>query len=99
MKLLYTNENYFLVHNIKNIVENAGVSTTLRNEYTSSGAGELAPNETWLELWVINENQYGKAILAIRSAFHTHEKAWVCKNCLEKNGAAFEFCWQCQTNP
>ena len=98
MKLLYTNENYFLVHNIKNIVENAGVSTTLRNEYTSSGAGELAPNETWLELWVLNENEYGKAIVAIRSAFHTHAKAWVCKNCLEKNGAAFEFCWQCQTN-
>ena len=99
MKLIYTNENYFLVHNIKNIVENANISTILKNEYTSSGAGELAPNETWLELWVINENDYNNAMLAITSAFHTHKKAWVCKNCLEKNDPAFEFCWQCQSDP
>ena len=99
MRCLYTDSNRLLVSNAKNIVENAGVSTTLRNEYTSSGAGELAPNETWLELWVLNENEYGKAIVAITSAFNTHAKAWVCKKCLEKNDAAFEFCWQCQTNP
>ena len=99
MKLIYTHENQFLVHNIQNIVENAHISTTLRNEYASSAAGELVPHETWLELWVIEENDYDKAMLAIKAAFDAQQGPWICKYCLEKNEATFEFCWQCQSSP
>ncbi len=99
MKLIYTHENRFLVHNIRNIVENSHVSTTLRNEYASSAAGDLVPHETWLELWVIEESDYDKAMLAIAAAFDSQQGPWLCKQCLEKNEAAFEFCWQCQSSP
>ncbi|MFT7235572.1 MAG: hypothetical protein ACI9QV_001153 [Methylophagaceae bacterium] len=98
MKLIYTRENRFLVYNIQNIVENAGLTTILKNEYASSAAGDLAPHETWLELWVLNEDDYPLAMRAIRAAFDQQDAAdWVCQQCSENNIASFELCWQCQT--
>ncbi len=98
MKLIYTHENRFLVHNIQNIVENAQIDTTLRNEYASSAAGDLAPHETWLELWVIEDADYERAMVAINTAFKRHlSSSWICPNCHEKNEATFDFCWQCQS--
>ncbi len=57
MKLIYTNENTFLVNNIKNILENNGFTVTIKNEYVSGAAGDLAPFDTWLELWLINDEK------------------------------------------
>lgn len=48
MKLIYTNENRFLVSNMKNIVENAGIEVTLKNEFAFGGVGDLSPFECWL---------------------------------------------------
>jgi len=100
MKLIYTHENRFLVHNIQNIVENARINTTLRNEYASSAVGDLAPHETWLELWVVENDDYDLAMSAIASAFEAQRSGpWICPRCHEKNEATFEFCWQCQSAP
>lgn len=98
MKLIYTRENRFLVYNIQNIVENAGITTILKNEYASSAAGDLAPHETWLELWVLQDDDYPLAMMAIKAAFdHKDDSGWVCQKCSENNNASFELCWQCQT--
>ena len=42
MKLIYTHENSFLVSNIKNIVENQGLSVFLKNEYAGLGNRSFA---------------------------------------------------------
>jgi hypothetical protein len=98
MKLIYTNENRFLVYNIQNIVENARITTTLKNEYASSAAGDLAPHETWLELWVMQDDDLDLAIAAIEAAFNKNNVIdWRCPHCLEHNNASFDACWQCQT--
>lgn len=97
MKLIYTNENRFLVYNIQNIVENAHITTVLKNEYASSAAGDLAPHETWLELWVMQDDDYDLAIAAIKVAFNKEGVLdWHCPKCLEHNNASFDSCWQCQ---
>jgi hypothetical protein len=97
MKLIYTHENRFLVYNIQNIVENARIQTTLRNEYASSAAGDLVPHETWLELWVVEDRDYDLATAAIANAFKQEAKLeWTCPQCSELNIASFELCWQCQ---
>ena len=98
MKLIYTHENRFLVYNIQNIVENAHIQTTLKNEYASSAAGDLVPHETWLELLVVADRDYDLAIAAIDTAFKPKTQLpWVCPECSEPNEPAFELCWQCQT--
>lgn len=98
MKLIYTNENRFLVYNIQNIVENAHIQTVLKNEYASSAAGDLVPHETWLELWVQDDGDYDLAMRAIKQAFdEQHEQTWICPQCHEENLGSFDLCWQCQT--
>ncbi|PHS31389.1 MAG: hypothetical protein COA95_06210 [Methylophaga sp.] len=99
MKLLYTRENRYLVHNIQNIIENNGVMTSLKNEYAGGGVGDLVPHESWLELWVVNDYDYDKAMQLINDTMKESEKPeWTCSACKEINTAAFEFCWNCQKN-
>lgn len=97
MKLIYTNENRFLVNNMKNIVQNADIEVSLKNEYIAGGAGDLSPFDTWLELWVVDEKNYKQAMQLIKEAQTTdNEHDWFCPQCHEINNAAFEICWQCQ---
>jgi len=98
MKLIYTTENRYLVHNIQNIVENAGIVIMFKNEFAAGAAGDLVPHETWLELWV-NDADYDKALAVIAASFSSVDDVdWLCDHCGEKNDASFDFCWQCQTS-
>ena len=96
MKLLYTNENRYLVHNIQNLVENSGIKIMLKNEFAAGASGLLVPHETWLELWVVNDEDYDRAIDVLSSSFSRDDDiAWICNNCQEQNDASFDFCWNC----
>lgn len=67
MKLLYTNENRLLVNNVLNLVEGAGIEISLKNEFAGGGAGDLVPHETWLEVWVEDED-FKRASLLVESS-------------------------------
>lgn len=96
MKLLYTNENRFLVSNVKNIIKNAGINFGLKNEYIGGGAGDLSPFDTWLELWIEDED-YERALELIEPILNKQISAdWICSKCKEKNAAAFDYCWNCE---
>ncbi len=98
MKLFYSHENPFFVGNARNLLENAGIEVMTKNEFSSSGSGELAPMDTWPELWVVNEKDYTAAQAIIDEIKSPSDKPpWFCSNCGEENDASFEFCWQCQT--
>ncbi len=99
MKLVYTHENRFLVNNSKNILENAGIEVILKNEYAAGGVGDLSPHDTWLELWVLNDADYDRAVAVIEAAQSRNcEDDWECNECHEINDPSFEVCWWCQ-NP
>ncbi|OUR74609.1 hypothetical protein A9Q78_00290 [Methylophaga sp. 41_12_T18] len=96
MKLLYTNENRLLVNNVLNLVENAGITISLKNEFAGGAAGLLVPHETWLEVWV-EDTDYDRAKIIIQSLFNTEQQpGWVCNQCSEYNDASFDYCWNCQ---
>jgi len=97
MKKLYTNENRFLVWNAKNILEDAGFSCTIRNEFASSGVGDLSPIDSWPELWCVNDWDYDRAQNLLMQVFTSNCSAqpWKCRSCLEANEPAFELCWNC----
>ncbi|MFQ3289226.1 MAG: hypothetical protein ACI93V_001449 [Alteromonadaceae bacterium] len=98
MKLIYTNENQFLVNNAKNILENHNIEVTLKNEFASGAAGLLAPMDTWVELWIINDHDEEKAEKTLAQALKQQgEYDWFCQQCQEQNDASFDSCWQCQT--
>jgi hypothetical protein len=100
MDLVYTHMNLALVENARNVLENAGIDTQVKNQFLTSGFGEISGIDSWPELWVKNntDTQQAKTLLAeagIGSAeANDNEPEWVCA-CGESNGAAFDSCWQC----
>ena len=97
MKLIYTNENRLLVGNARNIVESAGIEVVLKNEYAAGGTGELSPLDTWPELWVVRDSDYGKAVGLLENVLAPRNaEEWRCSYCSELNDASFEVCWKCQ---
>lgn len=96
MKLLYTHPNHFAVVNVRNLVERVGIHCELRNEFAMGGLGELAPIDTWPELWVVDDRDYDRAMQLIEEAqARAAEDDWFCGRCGERNGANFELCWSC----
>ena len=98
MKMVYTNENRFLVGNAKNILELQGIDVTLKNEFASGAIGEVSAFDAWVEVWVLNDADYEDACSIIESSLSKEgDDEWVCTSCKEKNDASFETCWNCQS--
>lgn len=97
MKKIYTSDNHFLVHNMKNLVEAEGIELFLKNEFAQGAVGETAVFEAWPELWVINDDDYDKALEVVDFAQRSAgSPGWVCPCCGESNDGSFELCWKCQ---
>jgi hypothetical protein len=98
MKMVYTNENRFLVSNAKNILELQGIDVTLKNEFASGAIGEVSAFDAWVEVWVLNDSDYEQACSIIESSLSKENaEEWVCTSCKEINDASFELCWNCQS--
>ena len=99
MKLVYTNENRLIVSNARNIVAEAGIEVTLKNEFAAGGLGELSAFDTWLQLWVVNDSDYQRACQLIATSLSkAGSTEWICGNCQEHNDPSFETCWKCQSD-
>jgi hypothetical protein len=96
MKKLYTNENRMIIFNLKNVLEHKGIDCSVVNEFASGGAGDLATFDTWPELWISDPGQFEQAESILQTIVFDHnDDFWYCRGCREKNGTAFEFCWNC----
>lgn len=97
MKLVYSHQNAILVENAKSLLLSEGIEVQLRNEHLAAGAGDLAPMDCWLELWVVKEKDFERAdgLIQALTSEETLED-WVCPNCREKNYPSFKLCWNCQ---
>lgn len=100
MKRIFTDPNPLIVGNIHNLLEQAGIEVIYRNEFTAGGAGEIAPLDTWLEVWLVNEGDTDKALGIIGEAQSAERGSpWRCNGCGEENPPAFGSCWQCGEIP
>jgi hypothetical protein len=50
------------VAQVQSALEMAGIPCTLRNEYAGGASGELAPLETWPEIWVLRDRDHDRAM-------------------------------------
>lgn len=93
MKLIYTHENRLLVELARSKLELAGIPVFMKNEFAQGGSGDLAPHQTWPELWLERERDFERAqkLLADTDTLDS----WRCPRCGEENGAAFDYCWNC----
>jgi len=85
-----------IIFNLKNVLEGAGITVVIMNEFASGGAGDLATFDTWPELWVEDDSQFERAESMLKNILSdSKDNYWYCRGCQEKNDVSFELCWKC----
>jgi len=96
LELVYTHPSPLIVAQARHALERLAIPCVVRNEYAAGAAGELAPIDTWPELWVTRSRDAARARKAIARAQAAIEEAdWSCPRCGSESPDTFEFCWQC----
>ena len=97
MKMVYSNENSFIVNNVKNLLESQGIKAFIKNEFAQGAVGEISAFDSWPEVWVFEDSGFGQASqIATNSQVINKGQDWKCMQCAESNDASFEICWNCQ---
>jgi len=90
-----------LVGHYQSILESNDIATFLKNQFGTSGAGELPFVEVIPQLFILNEADAGRAKALIKE-LHDPENAkqaqdWDCPACNTHQEAVFTHCWKCST--
>jgi hypothetical protein len=93
LKRVFSSYNQTAVYHARNLLENAGIATLVKNTILSSAMGELTPAECQAELWVFNDadQQRAEQLLFAQPPVGPD---WTCV-CGENLGAQFTQCWKC----
>lgn len=85
-----------IIGSLAGLLEQEGIQSEIRNDFLGGAAGEIAPGETWIELWVLEVSQVARAEQIIEDAMQAPQgEDWQCRRCKETNPATFETCWNC----
>jgi len=88
-----------LVGHYQSVLESQGIATFMKNQFGTSGAGELPFIEVIPQLWILNEADANRAEVLIRELHDTtcvdQAQAWKCPDCGTPLEAAFTQCWKC----
>lgn len=88
-----------LVGHYQSVLESNGIATFMKNQFGTSGAGELPFVEVVPQLWVLNESDAGRARVLIEELHENADtelmQAWECPACGTLLEAAFTHCWKC----
>ena len=90
-----------LVGHYQSVLESNDIATFMKNQFGTSGAGELPFVEVVPQLWVLNEADAGRAKALINELSDPEggeqPKAWICPKCGTSQEAAFTHCWKCSS--
>ena len=90
-----------LVGHYQSILESNDIATFMKNQFGTSGAGELPFVEVIPQLFVLNEADAERAKSLIAELDddenRVEQKAWQCPECQTPQEAAFTHCWKCST--
>jgi Putative prokaryotic signal transducing protein len=92
LKRVFSSYNQTAVYHARNLLENAGIETLVRNAILSSAMGELPPAECQAELWVLDDSDERRANEILSQQVTGAD--WTCA-CGETLGAQFTQCWRC----
>ena len=97
MKRLITAPNLALATLWSDLLSHAGIATTVQRAYASSIAGEVPPDQTLPELWVMEDDRLEAARRLLDQLRHPVHRHWSCPGCGELVDGPFEQCWNCGT--
>lgn len=97
MRKIYSGDNLMMAGYLQGLLENENIACLIKNQNLSGGIGELPPVECWPEIWIIDDDDYPRAIQIINeynSPANSEPVDWQCK-CGETIEGQFNTCWQC----
>lgn len=88
-----------IVGHYQSVLEANNIATFMKNQFGTSGAGELPFTEVIPQLWVLNEADVGHAKELIKELGEPSNKEspqdWICHGCGTPQESAFTHCWKC----
>lgn len=95
---LYRAENSLEANILKGLILNAGIECQLQGEMLQGALGEIPFDQTQVQVQVYAiKERHAREILLNYQQVKQPAQDWVCPNCNEHNGSAFDFCWSCET--
>lgn len=98
MKKVYAAPDLLSAGHVRNLLEQSGIGSDLRNYYLGGGVGDLPVNECWPEIWVDDgdASRAEQLIRELQSALAAPpDPLWHCTRCGEPNEGQFSECWRC----
>ena len=98
MKKLYVSQSLIDVESRKELLDQAEIPSTIKNQRSAMLGGEVPFAEVFPELWVLNDNDVGQAKKLLREweeAKPMENTGWTCTKCGEIHEKEFTTCWQC----
>ncbi|MFC3034166.1 DUF2007 domain-containing protein [Pseudoalteromonas fenneropenaei] len=92
----YLAEHGMEAHIVCGLLSQAGIQTCLQGEFLQGALGEIPFIQTQVKVMVyaIKLARAQQILVNYHQQPSTH---WQCPACLEENGPAFDYCWQCET--
>lgn len=75
----------------------AGIDAAVQRAYASGIAGEIPPDQSLPEVWVLDDDRLGAARALLDELRRLPWRHWACPNCREIVDGPFEQCWNCGT--
>ena len=104
MKKLFTSQDAFELQAVRSELDALSIPYLVKNEFASGAIGELPWQDSQQEVWLVDDSWHARASRVIAPFIqqsNNNEASgndWVCSNCNEENGSAFDVCWQCGTD-
>ena len=104
MRKIFVDELVTWVIQAKNKLEAANIPCFIKNEFSTSAAGEVPFFETWPELWIHRDRDFEHAMELIQPLKDSRQSEdepgakladWNCQQCGESNEGNFSLCWSC----
>jgi hypothetical protein len=90
-----------LVGHYQSVLESNDIATFMKNQFGTSGAGELPFVEVIPQLWVLNDTDIDRAKALIKELYNPENGVqatqWQCPECGTPQEPAFTHCWKCST--
>ena len=98
MKKLYVSQSLIDVESRKELLDQAEIHSTIKNQRSAMLGGEVPFAEVFPELWVLQDEDFERAQSLLKDweeAPPLDNTAWTCVSCGEIHQKEFTTCWKC----
>jgi hypothetical protein len=98
MQRLYVSQNLIDVESRKELLDQARIPATIKNQRSAMLGGEVPFVEVFPELWVLKDEDFERARTLLKDweqAKPLETTQWTCSGCGELHQKEFTTCWKC----